>query len=166
VHFGLLSPPCTFPGIQIIWRSAYRFFALSSTAGYLLSGLRQPSHPARIFSGILPDPFYLLPARRLPAHVTLVKYSNHTKLKFLHLNSIHPSMYINRHALSTVHFFTMLYVHSFLFFCFFFIFIMPIRSPTVVSQHLSKSDKRDWLTRWPSRSFANPIWHSAPLCLH
>ena len=87
VHFGLLSPPCTFPGIQIIWRSAYRFFALSSTAGYLLSGLRQPSHPDRIFSGILPDSFYLLPARRLPAHVTLVpeitvflngKYSNTT----------------------------------------------------------------------------------------
>jgi len=50
------------------------FFALSSTAGYLLSGLRQPSHPARIFSGILPDSFYLLPARRLPAHVTLVSF--------------------------------------------------------------------------------------------
>jgi len=73
VHFGLLSSPCMFPGIQIIWRSAYCFFALSSTAGYLLSGLRQPSHPARIFSGILPDPFYLLPARRLRAHVTLVQ---------------------------------------------------------------------------------------------
>jgi len=26
VHFGLLSPPCTFPGIQIIRHSAYRFF--------------------------------------------------------------------------------------------------------------------------------------------
>ena len=38
------------------------FFELSSTAGYLLSGFRQPSHPARIFSGIFPDPFYLLPA--------------------------------------------------------------------------------------------------------
>ena len=25
---------------------------------------------------------------------------------------------------------------------------------------------RGWLTRWPPRSFANPIWHSAPLCLH
>jgi len=79
VHFGLLSPPCTFPGIQIIRHSAYHFFALCSTASYLLSGLRQPSHPARIFSGILPDPFYLLPARRLPArrlpaHVTLVIY--------------------------------------------------------------------------------------------
>ena len=67
VHFGLLSPPCTFPGIQIIRHSEYRCFALSSTAGYLLSGLRQPAHPARIFSGILLDPFYLL-----PAHVTLV----------------------------------------------------------------------------------------------
>jgi len=36
-------------------------------------GLRQPSHRARIFSGILLDQFYLLPDRRLPAHVTLVK---------------------------------------------------------------------------------------------
>jgi len=51
--------------------SEYRFFALSSPGGYLLSGLRQPSHPARIFSGILSDPFYLLPARGLPAHVIL-----------------------------------------------------------------------------------------------
>ena len=48
------------------------FSALSSTAGYLLSGLRQPSHPACNFSGIFPDPFYLLPARGLPAHATLV----------------------------------------------------------------------------------------------
>jgi len=31
------------------------------------------------------------------------------------------------------------------------------------SQHLSKNDKRGWLTRWPRRTFANPIWHSAPL---
>jgi len=52
VHFGLLSPPCTFPGIQIMRHSEYRFFALSSTAGYLLSGFRQRSHPVRIFSGI------------------------------------------------------------------------------------------------------------------
>jgi len=73
VHFGLLSPPSTSPGIQIIRHSAYRFFALSSTAGCLLSGLHQPSDPARVFSGILLDPFYLLPDRRLPAHVTLVK---------------------------------------------------------------------------------------------
>jgi len=43
---------------------------------------------------------------------------------------------------------------------------MLILCPTVVSQHLSKSDKRGWLTRWPPRSFANPIWHSDPLCLH
>jgi len=43
---------------------------------------------------------------------------------------------------------------------------MVILSPTVVSQHLSKSDKRGWLTRWPPRSFTNPIWHSIPLCLH
>jgi len=26
VHFGLLSPPCTFPGIQNIRNSEYRFF--------------------------------------------------------------------------------------------------------------------------------------------
>jgi len=44
---------------------------------------------------------------------------------------------------------------------------MPIQSPTVVSQHLSKSDKPGWLTSsWPPRSFAYPIWHSARLCLH
>jgi len=40
--FRILSPPCTFPGIRIIRHSEYRFFALSATAGYLLSGLRQP----------------------------------------------------------------------------------------------------------------------------
>jgi len=34
---------------------------------------------------------------------------------------------------------------------------------TVVSQHLSKNDKQGWLTRWPPWSFANPIWHNAPL---
>ena len=50
VHFGLLSPPCTFPGIQIIRHSEYRFFALSSTAGYFLSGLRQLSHPTHILA--------------------------------------------------------------------------------------------------------------------
>jgi len=93
VHFGLLSPPCTFSGIQIIQHSEYRFFALSSTAGCLLSGWRQPSHPARIFSGIcwirfiyyskvhhVADSSYsihyyfysLLPTRWLQAHVTLL----------------------------------------------------------------------------------------------
>jgi len=42
---------------------------------------------------------------------------------------------------------------------------MPIRSPSVVSQQLSKSDNWGWLTRWPpQRSFANPIWHSTRLC--
>jgi len=43
---------------------------------------------------------------------------------------------------------------------------MLIWSPTVVSQRLSKSDKRGWLTGWPPQSFANPIWHSAHLYLH
>ena len=57
-------------------------------------------------------------------------------------------------------FFTMFCVHSF--FAFVFFFIMLIWSPTVVSQHLSKSDKRAWLTRWPPRSFANPIWQRSP----
>ena len=69
----LLSPPCTFQGIQITRHSAYPFFALSSTAGYLPSGLFQLSRPAGIFSSILLDPFYLLPARcqgLLPAHIT------------------------------------------------------------------------------------------------
>jgi len=50
------------------------FFALFSTAGYLLSWLRQPSHPARKFSGIFPDTFYLL-----PAHVTLVTSTERLK---------------------------------------------------------------------------------------
>jgi len=59
-------------------------------------------------------------------------------------------------------FFTMFCVHSF----FVFLFVMPIRSPTVVSQHLSKSNKRGWLTRWPPRFFAKPIWHSTRVCLH
>jgi len=40
-------------------------------------------------------------------------------------------------------FFTIFCVHSF----FVFLFIMPIPSPTVVSQHVSKIDKRGWLTR-------------------
>jgi len=59
-------------------------------------------------------------------------------------------------------FFTMFCVHSFSV----FLFIMLIWSPSVVSQYLSKSDKRGWLTRWPPRSFANPIWHSARLHFH
>jgi len=43
---------------------------------------------------------------------------------------------------------------------------MLISSPTVVSQHLWKRDKRRWFTGWPTRSFTNPIWHSVPLGLH
>ena len=62
-------------------------------------------------------------------------------------------------------FFTMFCVHSFSF-VFVFLCIMLFWCPTVVSQHLSRNDKRGWLTRWPPRSFANPIWLSAPLCLH
>jgi len=34
------------------------------------------------------------------------------------------------------------------------------------SFEFTKSDQRGWLTSWPPRSFANPIWHGAPLCLH
>jgi len=30
---------------------------------------------------------------------------------------------------------------------------------------LSKSDKWDWLTRWPPWSFTNPMWHSDTHCL-
>jgi len=33
VHFGLLSPPCTFPGIQIIRHSAYRFLPAAFSLG-------------------------------------------------------------------------------------------------------------------------------------
>jgi len=31
-----------------------------------------------------------------------------------------------------------------------------IWSLTDISQHLPKSDKRGWLTRWPPRSLSNP----------
>jgi len=95
-HFGLLSPPCTFTGIQVIRHSAYRFFALSSTAGYLLSGLRQPSHPARIFSSISPDPFYLLPARGLPTHVTLVFNYNFTLFNTIISSSLYSRVVYNQ----------------------------------------------------------------------
>ena len=61
-------------------------------------------------------------------------------------------------------FFTMFCGHSF--FVLVFLFIRLIWWPTVVSHHLSKNDKRGWLTRWPPRFFANPIWHSASLYLH
>ena len=61
-------------------------------------------------------------------------------------------------------FFAMFCVHSF--FVFVFLFIVHSWSPTVVSQHLTKSDKRGWLTRWPPRSFSKLVWHSIPLCLH
>jgi len=73
VHFGLLSPPCTFPGIQINDTLHIVFFCTFFNCRLPSSGLRQPSHPACIFSGIFLDPFYLLPDRRLLAHVTLVK---------------------------------------------------------------------------------------------
>jgi len=79
------------------------------------------------------------------------------------LNTIHSSVYISVRFHLYI-FFTMFCVHSF--FVFVFLFIMLIWCPTVVSQHLSKCDKRGWLTRWPPWSFANPIWHNAPLCLH
>jgi len=67
-HFGYFRHHARFQAFKSYGTLHIVFFALSSTAGYLLSGLCQPSHPARIFSGILPDPFYLLPAQ-----VTLVK---------------------------------------------------------------------------------------------
>jgi len=41
-----------------------------------------------------------------------------------------------------------------------------IKRKNDLPQHLSKSDKRDWVTRWPPRSFANFVWHSARLCLY
>jgi len=85
--------------------------------------------------------------------------SNHTK--FLHLNSIHSSMYVGM-CFHLYIFFTMFCVHSF----FVFLFIMLIWSQTVVSQHFSKNDNRGWLTKWPPRSFANPRWHGPRLCLH
>ena len=58
-------------------------------------------------------------------------------------------------------FFTMFCVHSFFCLCFSFHYAYLMSNCC-----LSKNDKRAWLTRWPPRSFANPIWHSVPLCLH
>jgi len=45
---------------------------------------------------------------------------------------------------------------------------MPIPSPTVVSQHLSKSDKRGWLTGWlVDRHGLSPIlYDTAPLFVY
>jgi len=51
-------------------------------------------------------------------------------------------------------------------FCLFLFLNVLISSPTVVFQHFSKSDKQGWLTRWPTWSPTNPIWHSATLCSH
>ena len=59
-------------------------------------------------------------------------------------------------------FFTVFCVHSLFCFSFHYAYLMS----NCCFSHLSKNDKRGWLTRWPPRSFANPIWHSAPLCLH
>ena len=59
-------------------------------------------------------------------------------------------------------FFTMFCVHSFSVFFSLCLFHLQL----LFLNHLTKSDKRGWLTRWPPRSFANPMWHSAPLCLH
>ena len=45
----------------------------------------------------------------------------------------------------------------------------PILFPSVVFQHLSKSNKRGWFTIiyiWLPWSFTNPMWHSDTLCLH
>ena len=65
-------PPRTFPDIQIIRHSAYRFFCTFFDCRlpslWVTSAVTSSPH----FSGILPDPFYLLTARRLPAHISLV----------------------------------------------------------------------------------------------
>jgi len=68
VHFGLLSPP----PFQAFKSYDTRHIVFCTFFDCLLSGFCQPSHPARIFSGILLGLFYLLLARRLPAHVTLL----------------------------------------------------------------------------------------------
>jgi len=72
VLFVLLSPPCTFPGIQIIRHFAYRFSCTFLDCRLLSVWVKSVVTPSPHFSGILLDPFYLLPARRLPAHVTSV----------------------------------------------------------------------------------------------
>jgi len=78
VHFGLLSPPCTFPGIQIIRHSAYRFFLhfLRLRATFSLGYVRRHIQPAflAVFCRIRYIYCRLLRlARRLLAHVTLVE---------------------------------------------------------------------------------------------
>jgi len=50
VHFGLLSPPCTFPGIQITLHSAYRFLHFhqlpaTSPLGYISRAHLCGRHP-------------------------------------------------------------------------------------------------------------------------
>jgi len=44
----------------------------------------------------------------------------------------------------------------------FFLYVL-IWSRSDAFQHISKSDKRCWLTRWPPWSFINRIWHSVTL---
>jgi len=43
---------------------------------------------------------------------------------------------------------------------------MPIRSPTVVSQHLSKNDKRGWLTRDDRHRLSPILYDTAPLFVY
>jgi len=64
-HFGLLSPPCTFPGIQIIRHSEYRFFCTFFYCRLLSLWVTSAVTSNPHFSGIWLDPFYLLPVRRL-----------------------------------------------------------------------------------------------------
>ena len=72
---------CTFSDVWVSFaRFCYQpilckslFYELSSTSVYLPSGLPEPSMRAiTFFASILLDPFHLLPARPLPAHLTLV----------------------------------------------------------------------------------------------
>ena len=52
VYFGYFRHHARFQAFKSCGTLHIVFIALSSTAGYLLTRLRQPSHPARIFSGI------------------------------------------------------------------------------------------------------------------
>jgi len=73
VHFGLLSPPCTFSGIQIIRRSAYHFLHfLRLLAAFSLGDVSRHIQPTFLAVFCWIRFIYCWLAGRLPSHVTLV----------------------------------------------------------------------------------------------
>jgi len=73
VHCWLLSPPCTFSGIQIIRHSAYRFLHfLRLLAAFSLGDVSRHIQPTFLAVICWIRFIYCWLARRLPSHVTLV----------------------------------------------------------------------------------------------